>query len=129
MASWHCSKDCYLSVPCFRVAWQIPLGEYPELKAKGLPATGTENYGGPVVTAGGLVFIAAARDAKLRAFNKRTGQLLWETDLPAPGFATPAVYSIDGREYVVIACGGGKLKTRTSDAYVAFSLAEEALRK
>ncbi len=105
-----------------KLVWKIPLGEYPELKAKGVPATGTENYGGPVVTAGGLLFIAASRDGKFRAFNKRTGQLLWETDLPAPGFATPSVYSIDGKQYIVIACGGGKLKTKTADAYVAFTL-------
>ncbi len=105
-----------------KMVWKIPLGEYPELKAKGIPATGTENYGGPVVTAGGLLFIAAARDGKLRAFNKRTGKLLWETDLPAPGFATPSVYSINGKQYIVIACGGGKLRTKSADAYVAFSL-------
>lgn len=104
------------------IAWKNVLGEYPELKAKGIPATGTENYGGPVVTAGGLLFIAASRDGKFRVFNKRTGKLLWETDLPAPGFATPSVYSVDGKQYVVIACGGGKLNTRSADAYVAFSL-------
>ena len=105
-----------------RIEWKIPLGEYPELKEKGIPATGTENYGGPVVTAGGLVFIAATRDEKIRAFNKRTGQLLWEAPLPASGFATPAVYSINGKEYIVIACGGGKLNTKSGNAYVAFSL-------
>jgi quinoprotein glucose dehydrogenase len=102
--------------------WKIALGEYPELKAKGVPTTGTENYGGPVVTAGGLLFIAATKDGKFRAFNKRTGKLLWETDLPAPGFATPSIYSIAGTQYVVIACGGGKLKTKSGDAYVAFAL-------
>lgn len=102
--------------------WKIPLGEYAELKAKGIPATGTENYGGPVVTAGGLLFIAASKDGKFRAFNKRTGQLLWQTDLPAPGFATPAVYSVAGKQYVVIACGGGKLRTKSSDTYIAFAL-------
>lgn len=103
------------------IVWKDTLGDYPDLKAKGIH-TGTENYGGPVVTAGGLVFIAATSDAKIRAFNKRTGQLLWEADLPASGFATPAVYSIDGKEYVVIACGGGKLKKASGDAYVAFGL-------
>lgn len=102
--------------------WKTTLGEHAELKAKGIPATGTENYGGSVVTAGGLVFIAAASDAKLRAFNKRTGKLLWEYDLPAAGFATPAVYSLNGKQYLVIACGGGKLKTRSGDAYIAFAL-------
>lgn len=107
-----------------QVAWKETLGDYPEFKAKGIH-TGTENYGGPVVTAGGLLFIAATRDAKFRAFNKRTGKLLWESDLPAPGFATPSVYEINGRQYVVIACGGGKLKTHSGDAYVAFALPDE----
>ena len=103
------------------IAWRDTLGDYPELKARGIHS-GTENYGGSVVTAGGLLFIAATRDAKLRAFNKRTGQLLWETDLPAAGFATPAVYEADGHQYVVIACGGGKLGKKSGDAYVAFAL-------
>ncbi len=106
------------------LVWKSALGEYPELKAKGIPATGTENYGGPVVTAGGLLFIAASRDGKFRCFNKSTGQLLWETDLPAAGFATPAVYEVNGKQFVVIACGGGKLKTKSGDAYVAFALPE-----
>jgi len=101
--------------------WKDTLGDYVELKAKGIH-TGTENYGGPVVTAGGLVFIAATRDSKIRAFNKRTGKLLWEDDLLASGFATPAVYEIQGKQYVVIACGGGKLKTPSGDAYMAFAL-------
>lgn len=104
------------------MAWKTTLGEYPELKAKGVPATGTENYGGSAVTAGGLLFIAASKDGKLRAFNKNTGKLLWEYDLPAPGFATPSVYSVNNKEYVVIACGGGKLGTKSGDAYMAFAL-------
>lgn len=102
--------------------WRIPLGEYDELKERGIPPTGTENYGGPVVTAGGLVFIAATRDQKIRAFNKRTGDLLWEEELPAAGYATPSVYEIDGRQYLVIACGGGKLGTTSGDEYMAFAL-------
>lgn len=101
------------------ILWKIPLGEYPEFKGV---VTGTENYGGPVVTAGGVIFIAATRDGKIRAFNKRTGQLLWEAKLPAPGYATPAVYSQNGKEYLVIACGGGKLGTKSGDSYVAFAL-------
>jgi quinoprotein glucose dehydrogenase len=105
--------------------WKTSLGEYPELKARGVPPTGTENYGGPIVTAGGVLFIAASRDGKMRAFNKRTGQLLWEYDLPAPGFATPAMYNIKGKQYLVIACGGGKLNTKSGDAYVAFALPEK----
>jgi quinoprotein glucose dehydrogenase len=103
------------------IAWKDTLGDYPEFKAKGIH-TGTENYGGPVVTAGGLLFIAATSDAKFRAFNKRTGQLLWEADLPAAGFATPAVYTVGSRQYVVIACGGGKLHKKSGDAYIAFAL-------
>ncbi len=104
-----------------QLVWKETLGDYPELKAKGIH-TGTENYGGSVVTAGGLLFIAATRDSKFRAYNKRNGQLLLELDLPAPGFATPAVYEKDGKQFIVIACGGGKLNTKTGDAYIAFSI-------
>ncbi|MEK7948938.1 outer membrane protein assembly factor BamB family protein [Luteolibacter soli] len=104
--------------------WSVPLGEYPELTAKGIPKTGTENYGGPVITAGGLVFIAASRDEHIRAFDRRTGQELWKAKLPAGGYATPATYSVGGRQYVVVACGGGKMGTKSGDAYVAFSLPE-----
>jgi quinoprotein glucose dehydrogenase len=105
-------------------AWKIPLGEYPELTAKGITNTGTENYGGPIVTAGGLVFIGATNfDKKFRAFDKSTGALLWETTLPFAGNATPATYSINGRQYVVIAAAGGKdPKSGSGGAYVAFSL-------
>ena len=106
-------------------AWRIPLGEYPQQKEKGIPPTGTENYGGPVVTAGGLVFIAATLDEKIRAFDKNTGELLWEYDLPAAGYATPSTYMVNGQQYLVISCGGGKLGTRSGDAYVAFSLPQE----
>jgi quinoprotein glucose dehydrogenase len=102
--------------------WRVTLGEWPELTAKGVPPTGTENYGGPVVTAGGLVFIAASRDEHLRAFDRKTGRELWKAKLPAAGYATPSTYSVNGRQYVVIACGGGKIGTRSGDAYVAFAL-------
>jgi len=102
--------------------WQVPLGEYPELTARGVPPTGTENYGGPIVTAGGLVFIAASRDEHIRAFDRKTGRELWKARLPAAGYATPATYSVGGKQYVVIACGGGKIGTRSGDAYVAFAL-------
>lgn len=104
------------------LVWKTVLGVDSVAQAKGAPQTGTENYGGPVVTKGGLLFIAATKDSKIRAFNKRNGRLLWEGDLPASGFATPAVYAIQGRQYVVIACGGGKLGTASGDAYVAFAL-------
>ena len=103
------------------IAWKIPLGETPEFAQRGI-ITGTENYGGPVVTSGGLVFIAATRDSKIRAFDKKTGKLLWEYLLPVPGFATPSVYMINGKQYLVIACGGGKLGTKSGDSYIAFSL-------
>jgi quinoprotein glucose dehydrogenase len=102
--------------------WRVPLGEWPELRARGLPPTGSENYGGPVVTAGGLVFIAASRDEQLRAFDRKTGKQLWQAPLPAAGYATPATYSVKGRQFVVIACGGGKIGTKSGDAYVAFAL-------
>ena len=87
-----------------------------------MPPTGTEQYGGPIVTAGGLVFIAATQDAKIRAFDKTSGALLWEAALPAAGYATPSTYEVNGRQYVVVAAGGGKLGSKSGDAYVAFAL-------
>lgn len=103
--------------------WQIPLGEYPELVKKGMAPTGTENHGGPLVTAGNLLFIAATYDQKLRAFDKRTGKLVWEYKLPAGGFATPISYMINGRQYVVIAAGGTRYGLPSGGSYVAFALA------
>jgi quinoprotein glucose dehydrogenase len=102
--------------------WQVPLGDDEDVVDPEHPVTGTENYGGPVVTAGGLVFIAATRDEKIRAFHARTGEQLWEARLPAGGYATPATYEVDGRQYLVIACGGGKMGTPSGDRYVAFAL-------
>lgn len=102
--------------------WRTPLGEFPELTARGIPPTGTENYGGPVVTAGGIVFIAASKDEMFRAFDQRTGKILWQTKLPAAGYATPSTYLVNGQQFVVIACGGGKCGTKSGDAYVAFAL-------
>src|SRR6478736_2685844 len=105
------------------IRWKIPLGEFPELAAKGVKNTGSDNYGGPVVTASGLVFIGATNfDKKFRAFDKMTGKLLWETTLPAAGNATASVYEIDRREYVVIVCGGGKNDAPSGSAIVAFAL-------
>jgi quinoprotein glucose dehydrogenase len=104
------------------LAWQATLGEHPELIARGLPPTGTENLGGSIVTAGGLVFIAATTDEMFRAFDKTTGQLLWQYKLPAAGHATPSTYQVNGKQYVVVAAGGGRLNTPTSDAFVAFTL-------
>jgi len=104
--------------------WKIPLGEYPELAAQGLRNTGTENYGGPVVTAGGIVFIGATVfDKKLRAFDAATGRLLWETQLPFAGTATPATYMVDGRQYLVIECNNARdRKSPQGMSYVAFAL-------
>jgi quinoprotein glucose dehydrogenase len=105
------------------ITWQVPFGTYPELEGTTSLPTGTFNMGGPVVTAGGLVFLGGSMDEKFRAFDKETGEVLWEAKLPAGGYATPATYSIDGKQYVVIgAGGGGKPGTRTGDAYVAFAL-------
>jgi quinoprotein glucose dehydrogenase len=101
--------------------WRVPLGEYPELARKGVPVTGTESYGGPLVTAGGLVFIAGTRDGKLRAFDRKTGRLVWSHQLPAAGFATPITYTVQGRQYVAIAAGGGK-GSPFGGKYIAFTL-------
>lgn len=101
--------------------WKKTLGN-DDAFANAKQPTGTENYGASVVTAGGLLFIAATKDGMFRAFNKRTGDILWQIKLPAPAYATPSVYQVNGKQYVVIACGGGKLKTRSGDSYMAFSL-------
>jgi quinoprotein glucose dehydrogenase len=107
-------------------AWSIPFGEYPELVVKGLKDTGSESYGGPVVTAGGLVFIGATLfDRKFRAFDKDTGELLWETTLPFAGTATPITYQAGGRQFVLIAAGGRRVPP-TGGVYVAFALREGA---
>jgi quinoprotein glucose dehydrogenase len=106
-------------------AWKVPLGEYPALVAQGIKNTGSENYGGPIVTAGGLVFIAATNfDHKFRAFDKSTGALLWEATLSFSGNATPITYQLAGRQYLVIYATGGKAPRGgpTGGAYVAFAL-------
>lgn len=102
--------------------WKIPYGEYPGLTGPDGGPTGAESYGGPVVTAGGLLFIAGTKDKKFRAYNKETGELLWETLLPSAAFATPATYSVNGKQYVVLACGGDKLGAPRGDSYIAFAL-------
>lgn len=102
--------------------WKIPFGYEESLKNKGIENTGVENYGGPVITASGLLFIAATKDGMFRAFDKKTGKLLWETKLPAAGFATPSTYQVNGKQYIVIACGGTKLGTKKGNQYVAFAL-------
>ena len=105
------------------IVWQVPLGEYKELTARGVPQTGTENFGGNIVTAGGLIFIGATKDEMFRAFDSRKGKVLWETKLESGGYATPSTYMVNGKQYVVIAAGGGgKLGTPSGDAFVAFAL-------
>ncbi|MBC7922879.1 MAG: PQQ-binding-like beta-propeller repeat protein [Ferruginibacter sp.] len=105
------------------LVWKVPLGEYPALTQRGIPPTGTQNFGGTLVTAGGVIFVGASKDEKFRAFDRETGKVLWETTLPAGGYATPSTYEVDGKQYVVIAAGGGgKNATKTGDAYVAFAL-------
>ena len=105
------------------IRWQVPFGEYPKLAAQGLTNTGSDNYGGPVITANGLLFIGATTyDKKFRVFDKRTGKMLWETLLPASGNATPSLYMVNGKQYVVIACGGGKNDAESGGTYVAFAL-------
>jgi quinoprotein glucose dehydrogenase len=106
-----------------KTSWKIPLGEYPELAAKGLTNTGSENYGGAVVTAGGLLFIGATNyDKVFRALDKSTGKVLWQTTLPAAGNATPATYEVNGQQYIVIAAGGGKSPAPSGGSLVAFAL-------
>ena len=110
------------------IKWQVTLGDRPEARRPNDPPTGTENYGGPAITAGGVLFIGATNDEKFRAFDMRTGKRLWEASLPAGGYATPATYIVNGRQFVVIAAGGGKMGTKSGDTYVAYALPEGARR-
>jgi quinoprotein glucose dehydrogenase len=106
------------------IAWQVPLGEYPELVEE-LGTTGSENYGGPIVTENGLLFIGATlHDRKFRAFDKATGKLLWETTLPNANSATPAMYEANGRQFIVLSAGGGKGGTPAGGNIIAFALPE-----
>jgi quinoprotein glucose dehydrogenase len=120
MPPWGTLTAIDLNTGDFR--WRIPLGDHPAMVARGITNTGSEQYGGPIVTAGGLVFIAATMDERFRVYDKDTGDLLWLTTLPAAGYATPATYMVHGKQYVVIAAGGGKLGTKSGDSYVAFAL-------
>ncbi|MEJ7709634.1 MAG: PQQ-binding-like beta-propeller repeat protein [Pyrinomonadaceae bacterium] len=105
------------------IRWQVPLGNWPGALERGIKDSGTENFGGSIVTAGGLIFIASTMDEKFRAFDKSNGKLLWEFQLPAAGYAAPSTYSINRRQYVVIAAGGeGKPTIKIGDSYVAFAL-------
>ncbi len=110
------------------IKWQVPLGEYRELTDRGIPPTGTENYGGPVVTAGGLIFIAATADETIRAFDKDTGKVLWSARLPFGGNATPSVYMAEGRQFVVISAGGAKSGRPAGGSLVAFALPKHLVK-
>lgn len=104
------------------IKWKVPLGEYEELTERGIPITGTENYGGPVVTAGGVLFIGASSDARFRVFDTETGAELWEHELPFDGHSTPSTYLANDKQYVVISAGGSKMKRRKGGMLVAFTL-------
>ncbi|XOV91307.1 MAG: PQQ-binding-like beta-propeller repeat protein [Bacteroidota bacterium] len=106
------------------IKWQVVLGEHKALTERGIPLTGTQNYGGPAITENGLLFIASTSDEQIRCFDQETGDVLWQADLPAAGYATPSIYMVDGKQFIVIACGGGKLGTKSGDSYVAFTLPE-----
>jgi quinoprotein glucose dehydrogenase len=106
--------------------WRVPLGEFPELSKKGIPVTGMESYGGPLATAGGLIFIAGTRDGMIRAFDKNTGSVVWQYHLPNAAFAAPITYAVDGIQYVAIAAGGGR-GLETGGNYLAFCLPEKDL--
>ena len=108
-----------------QIKWKVTLGEYPELTAQGIPPTGTENYGGPLVTAGGLIFIGATADETFRVFDKETGKVLHKAKLPFSGNATPSTYMVNGRQYVVISAGGGKSGRPRGGSLVAFALPEK----
>ncbi|MEX1212336.1 MAG: PQQ-binding-like beta-propeller repeat protein [Balneolaceae bacterium] len=110
-----------------KIEWKVPLGEYEALRKQGIPPTGTKNYGGSIVTAGGLIFIAGTSDRKIRAFHSETGEMLWEHELPAPGGALPATYEVEGVQYLVITATGGRVEEAaveyvTSDHVIAFRL-------
>ncbi len=105
--------------------WKVPLGHEEKLNDPNVPVSGTENYGGPVITAGGVLFIAATNDEKIRAFDLNTGRQLWEDQLPAGGYATPATYEVEGKQFLVIACGGGKMGTASGDEYRAYTLSSD----
>lgn len=102
--------------------WTVPLGHEESLDDPNVPVSGLENYGGPVITKGGVLFIAATKDEKIRAFNMKTGKQLWEDQLPTGGYATPITYQVDGKQYLVISCGGGKMGTASGDEYRAYTL-------
>jgi quinoprotein glucose dehydrogenase len=116
--------NCY-DLNTGKALWRVPLGELEELTKQGVPKTGSQTLGGASVTAGGLVFVAGTEDEKLRAFDADNGAELWSAKLPFAGTSAPAIYEVNGREYVVItSTGGGRVggPSGAGDAYVAFAL-------
>ena len=105
------------------IKWKQPLGEYPELVNLGMRNTGTRNFGGAVATAGGIVFIGATADEKFRAFDTETGEVLWEFQLPYGGYATPSVYEVGGRQFIVVCAGGGQKVHRTASGDLVYAFA------
>jgi glucose dehydrogenase len=127
--TWPCQNPPWGELYAVRaatgeVAWKVPLGSFPELEAKGVKGAGTPNMGGAIATAGGLVFIGATVDGKFRAFESKSGKLLWEANVDAPAHSVPSTYvGADGRQYVVVpAGGGGFLQGPTGDSIIAFAL-------
>ena len=111
------------------ILWKVPLGEYKDLTEKGFPITGTENYGGALATAGNIVIVAGTLDKKLRIFNSKNGNLIWEDNLPYPSFISPSTYMRDEEQYIiVVATGGGVLQKKypnivtSGDTYIAYKL-------
>ncbi|WP_373511371.1 pyrroloquinoline quinone-dependent dehydrogenase [Persicitalea sp.] len=102
--------------------WRVTLGDHPEIAKKGVPPTGSENHGGPIVTAGGLLFIAGTFDGHLRAFDAKTGKVVWKYKLPTGAFATPITYMVNGKQYIAIAVGGGRQGLPVGGTYIAFAL-------
>ncbi|MFN0170320.1 MAG: pyrroloquinoline quinone-dependent dehydrogenase [Bryobacteraceae bacterium] len=115
-----------IHLPTGEVRWKVVFGEHPELTARGIPKTGTMNFGGPIVTAGGLLFIGATQDHKFHAYDTKTGKILWEAQLETGAYATPCTYEVNRRQYVVVGVGGGRWKSPAGDAFVAFALPEGA---
>ncbi len=113
-----------IHLPTGEIRWKVVFGEHPELTNRGIPRTGTMNFGGPIVTAGGLLFIGATQDHKLHAYDTRTGRILWEAQLETGAYATPCTYEVNGRQYVVVGVGGGRWKSPAGDSFVAFALPE-----
>jgi quinoprotein glucose dehydrogenase len=126
---WPCQQPPWgqmvaINVNTGDIAWRVPLGIVDDLEAKGVHDTGTVNMGGSVATAGGLVFIAATNDRHFRAFDSKTGNVLWDTKMEYGGYASPLTYQgKNGKQYVVIVAAGSGYYDRTAgDTVIAYAL-------